>query len=221
MNKATHQKTKKTTSKKDKKENQPSEKKLIQRNRVKKYFLEASIAIIKEEGLENLTTKKIGDRAGYSYATIYNYFENFNELICISMIQLANECADFITANLKGDNILEVCSNFADLLVEYNATNTNIYYPFLSTAVDYSYFDNEQATHFMHPAYQIILNEIKSSSEFANIDEKEILVLMDIMTAIFHSALHFYIILKNPKTVEELKIIVRTQLQFMLEKYLN
>lgn len=221
MDKQTPKKLNKEKKKIDKQENKPSEKKMIQRNRVKKYFLEASIAIIKEEGLENLTTKKIGDRAGYSYATIYNYFENFNELICISMIQMAHECADHITANLKGDNILEVCSNFSDLLVEYNATNTNIYYPFLSTTIDYSYFDNDQATHFMHPAYQIILKEIKSSTEFSNINEDEILVLMDIMTAIFHSALHFYIILNNPKTVEELKKIVRTQLQFMLQRYLK
>lgn len=205
----------------DKQENQLSDKKTIQRKRVKKYFLDASIAIIKEEGLENLTTKKIGDRAGYSYATIYNYFENFNELICISMIQMANECADFITENLKGDNILDVCTNFSDLLVEYNATNTNIYYPFLSTAVDYTYFDNDQTTHFIHPAYEIILKRIKSSSEFSEISEEEILTLMDIMTAIFHSALHFYIILKNPKTVEELKQIVRQQLRFMLQRYLN
>ena len=78
--------------------------KQIQRDRVKKYFLDASVQIIKEEGLENLTTKKIGDKAGYSYATIYNYFENFNELICISMIIIAEECAEYILKNLKGDN---------------------------------------------------------------------------------------------------------------------
>lgn len=198
-----------------------SEKKTIQRNRVKKYFLDASIKIIKEEGLENLTTKKIGDKAGYSYATIYNYFENFNELICISMMRMADECADYIVKNLKGENLFETCINFTDLMIEYNALNPNIYYPFLSTTVDFSYFDNGETTHFMHPAYYILMDKISSSEEFRNVEKEEIVNLMDIMTAIFHSALHFYIVLKNPKNIDELKGIVHKQLKFMLSQYLQ
>ena len=116
------------------------DKKKIQRERVRGYFLEASIKIIKEEGLENLTTKKIGDSAGYSYATIYNYFENFNELICLSMESIALECAKYITENLEGESLYEISSNFIDLMVDFNAVNTNIYYPFLSTKVDFTFF---------------------------------------------------------------------------------
>lgn len=197
-----------------------SDKKQIQRGRVKKYFLDAAIEIIKEEGLENLTTKKIGDKAGYSYATIYNYFQNFNELVCISMVEMADECADYITKNLKGDDLKDICCNFSDLMVEFNATNTNIYYPFLSTNIDYTYFENQNNNHFIHPAYEIILEKIKSSDEFKDKESEDIVTLMDIFTSIFHSALHFYIILDNPKNIEELKSEVKKQVLFMLNNYL-
>jgi AcrR family transcriptional regulator len=196
------------------------DKKTIQRNRVTKYFLDASIEIIKDEGLANLTTKKIGDRAGYSYATIYNYFENFNELICLSMVQIADECAEYIVDNLQGENILDICCNFSDLMVQYNAVNSNIYYPFLSTTVDFSYFDNDENTHFIHPAYQILLDKIESSAEFKDIQHDEIITLMDILTAIFHSALHFFIILKNPKRIDQLKLDIKRQVTYVLKKYI-
>lgn len=192
----------------------------IQRERVSNYFLNATIEIIKEEGLDNLTTKKIGDRAGYSYATIYNYFENFNELICKAMLSMADECASFINENIKGNNIYELCYNFSDLMVEYNAKNPNIYYPFLSTSVDFSYFEDENNTHFIHPAYNIIFSEITKCPEMNNRDTKELYILLDIFTSIFHSALHFYIVLNNPKTIVDLKLIIKEQIRFLLEKFL-
>lgn len=188
-------------------------KKEIQRSRVKTYFIEAAIDIIKEEGLENLTTKKIGDKAGYSYATIYNYFENFNELVCICMSSIAIDCANFIKKNLKGNDIYEKSNSFIELIVKYNATNINIYYPFLSTKVDFSYFNNESSDHFLHPAYDLLLNVLK---EYNNSE-----LIADILTAIFNSALHFYIIHKNPKTIEELEHNLKTQINYVIKNILD
>ena len=77
------------------------EKRELQRNRMKRYFIDSAKALIEEEGLENLTTKKIGDRAGYSYATIYNYFENFNELICICIEEFSFEMKEYLKERIK------------------------------------------------------------------------------------------------------------------------
>ncbi len=49
--------------------------------RVKGYFLEASKQIISSEGAENISARKIAEIAGYSYATIYNYFKDIDELL--------------------------------------------------------------------------------------------------------------------------------------------
>lgn len=53
----------------------------LKRQRIKMYFLEAAKQIITEEGVENVSVRKVADMAGYSYPTLYNYFEDLNELL--------------------------------------------------------------------------------------------------------------------------------------------
>ena len=48
----------------------------IKKKRVMMYFIEAIQELILNEGIENLSIKKIADKAGYNTATIYNYFED-------------------------------------------------------------------------------------------------------------------------------------------------
>ena len=45
----------------------------IKKRRVMMYFIEATQDLILNEGIENLSIKKIADKAGYNTATIYNY----------------------------------------------------------------------------------------------------------------------------------------------------
>lgn len=52
----------------------------LQKERMTKYFLDAALEVIQKEGAEQLSARKVADVAGYSYATLYNYFEDMNEL---------------------------------------------------------------------------------------------------------------------------------------------
>ncbi len=45
------------------------------------YFLEAAKDMIQREGVESVSVRKVADVAGYSYATLYNYFEDLNHLL--------------------------------------------------------------------------------------------------------------------------------------------
>lgn len=58
-----------------------SKNKTIQRTRMWKYFVEATAQIILEEGVPNVTIRKIADLAGYNSATIYNYFSELSHLV--------------------------------------------------------------------------------------------------------------------------------------------
>jgi len=60
---------------------QPEDRQEIKKQRMKSYFLEAAKAAIKSEGADQLTVRKVADAAGYSYATIYNYFKDLNALL--------------------------------------------------------------------------------------------------------------------------------------------
>lgn len=53
----------------------------LKAQRARGYFLEAAKQIISSEGVESVSARKIADIAGYSYATIYNYFKDIDELL--------------------------------------------------------------------------------------------------------------------------------------------
>lgn len=61
--------------------------KSLQKKRIMKYFIDASIKIIETEGVSNVTIRKVSDLAGYNSATLYNYFENLDHLLFYSSIK--------------------------------------------------------------------------------------------------------------------------------------
>lgn len=53
-------------------------------------FISATRELISSEGIEHVSIRKIAARSGYNSATIYNYFQNVDELIdlaCISYLE--------------------------------------------------------------------------------------------------------------------------------------
>lgn len=67
----------------------------IQEERVKSYFIQATKEILKSEGLKALSVRAVADRAGYSYATMYNYFKDLNELVFYCVEDFFQECRTF------------------------------------------------------------------------------------------------------------------------------
>lgn len=53
----------------------------IKSQRVKSFFVEATKEIILSEGVEHVSIRKVAERAGYTFTTIYNYFRDLNELL--------------------------------------------------------------------------------------------------------------------------------------------
>jgi AcrR family transcriptional regulator len=72
------------------------EKKEIQEQRMKGYFIQAAKEMIKGEGLRSISVRNIADRAGYSYATMYNYFRDINDLIFLCVKDFQEECREFV-----------------------------------------------------------------------------------------------------------------------------
>lgn len=56
----------------------------IKQQRIMKYFIEAAEEVIKNEGIEAVTIRKTADLAGYTSATLYNYFDNLSHLIFLA-----------------------------------------------------------------------------------------------------------------------------------------
>lgn len=83
-------------------ETKSSDKKLIQKKRIIKYFIEAVRQIQEVEGLNSVTIRKVADIAGYNSATLYNYFENLDHLLLFASMDYFREYVNELPQCLKG-----------------------------------------------------------------------------------------------------------------------
>ena len=58
-----------------------NKKRQIRSQKVKESFIRVTKQIISEDGVENVSVRKVADMADYSYATVYNYFPDVNGLL--------------------------------------------------------------------------------------------------------------------------------------------
>lgn len=61
------------------------------RKRIMSYFIQATIELMEEEGIENLSVRKVANRAGYNGATLYHYFSNLEELELFASMKCLDE----------------------------------------------------------------------------------------------------------------------------------
>jgi AcrR family transcriptional regulator len=73
----------------------------IQEKRMKNYFIQATKEILKGEGLQSISVRNVADRAGYSYATLYNYFKDLNDLVFLCVSDFQEECHRFVKEQIK------------------------------------------------------------------------------------------------------------------------
>jgi len=96
----------------------------IQEQRVRQYFIDATKDILKGEGLKAVNVRAVAERAGYSYATLYNYFTDLNELIFICVNDFSNECRDFVAeqshqSNAGSERIKAKAKAFINYFTQY------------------------------------------------------------------------------------------------------
>jgi AcrR family transcriptional regulator len=100
------------------------DKKELQEQRMKGYFIEATKEMLKGEGLKSISVRSIADRAGYSFATMYNYFRDVKDLIFVCVKDFQEECAEFVkveTINSPNglDKIRDITKAYIKYFVQY------------------------------------------------------------------------------------------------------
>lgn len=96
----------------------------IQEKRMKGYFIQATKDILKGEGIKSVSVRNIADKAGYSYATLYNYFKDVNDLIFLCVNDFQEECKQYVADNTKKsltgpDKIKAMVLAYINYFVEY------------------------------------------------------------------------------------------------------
>ena len=59
----------------------------LKKKRIMNFFMDAAEKIARKDGIENLSIRNIADEAGYNSATLYNYFENLDQLIAFVVVR--------------------------------------------------------------------------------------------------------------------------------------
>lgn len=98
--------------------------KAIQEERMKGYFLNAAKELIRGEGLEVVSTRNVAERAGYSYATLYNYFKDVRDLVFSCVEDFMTECREFVSKEVPGTvsgekALIAISNSYTRFFVQY------------------------------------------------------------------------------------------------------
>lgn len=96
----------------------------VQEKRMKEYFIEATKEILRGEGLRAVSVRNISEKAGYSYATLYNYFRDVKDLIFECVQDFSDDCEDFILKKTKNtprgiERIKDITKAYAQYFIQY------------------------------------------------------------------------------------------------------
>jgi len=100
------------------------DKKEIQETRIRGYFIEATREMLKGEGIRSINVRAVAERAGYSYATLYNYFKDIKELVFICVKGFQDEAGTFINESTSKvpqgrEKIRAIMKSYISYFVQY------------------------------------------------------------------------------------------------------
>lgn len=109
--------------------------KLKQRQRTTRIFIEAAAEIINSEGIDALTIRKVADVAAYNSATLYNYFENLEHLKSLTALIFLSEYTKELDSCTKiSNNSYELNENIWLLFYRHSYRRPKIYYSIFGTS---------------------------------------------------------------------------------------
>lgn len=194
------------------------DKKTIQKNRMMSYFIEAAKEIIKEDGIQSLSVRKVGDRAGYSYATIYNYFKDLNTLLYYCLLDYMDECYEYLKEKLKDtmefrERIVMLSTSY----VEYFAKNHHQF--------QLIFLENlgEPPMELLERLYRpyvavLVYEEITEYAKRANIKPDDAEILNNLISSSIHGKLLMYLKGRNNSEVNVLINSIKAELEFLIDK---
>lgn len=199
-------------------------KKDIQKKRMMGYFIDAAKQIIEREGIQSLSVRKVGDIAGYSYATIYNYFKDLNTLLHYCILDYLDECYKYVIERLEGsiDNESDVNDRARIELMslsyaEYFIKNPNRFQ--LMFVEDLGEPPDEILERFYKPAVGVLLyNEIRKYAYKKNLNPKDAETLSDVISYSMHGKLLMYLKGRKKTDMNGLIKSIKIELDFIFSK---
>lgn len=102
----------------------------IKKKRVMTYFIEATEKLIREDGVDGVSIRKIASEAGYNSATLYNYFEDLEHLVLFASVRYLRDYVARLEKALYGKkmNALEQYRTVYEVFSDVCFTNPEIFH---------------------------------------------------------------------------------------------
>lgn len=192
------------------------DKKEIQRQRMMKYFIVAAKEIIKEEGISCVTARKIGEKAGYSYATIYNYFSDLNEVLIYCVFDFLEKCYKYLIS-FKNDKIdcKEQVIVYSIAYFKYFNENPDMFQ--LIFVEDLGNPSEEVIK--KRPSVSILLKEtIIQCAKEGYIKEENIDLLGELIASSIHGKLLFLLKKRSIEELDNVIVSIKNEIEFLINK---
>lgn len=103
------------------------DKKELQEQRIRGYFIQAAKEMLKGEGLRSINVRSVAEKAGYSFATLYNYFRDIKDLVFLCVKDFQDECQEYVTGEAKKckrgkDRIKAITLAYLKYFIQYPGT---------------------------------------------------------------------------------------------------
>lgn len=193
------------------------DKKEIQRQRMMKYFIDAAKEIIKEEGTNALTARKVGEKAGYSYATIYNYFKDLNGLLIYCVFDFLEDCYRYMKdLKVEAKNSKEKFIQYSLEYFKYFAQRPDLFHIiFIKHHGEASY---EIIKEQKQPSVALLLREtLEMCAKDGYITEENVDLLGELATSSIHGKLLFFLKGKHEGTLEDVIVTIEKEINFLIE----
>ncbi|NLV59736.1 MAG: TetR/AcrR family transcriptional regulator [Clostridiales bacterium] len=159
--------------------------------RIRSYFIEAAKEIIMRDGVENVSVRKVANLAGYSYATIYNYFSDLNQLLQETKLCMIRDVIVYM-GSVQGEKVsnLDEVKRINRMYALYYLEHPHVFRFFYSyrltneLKVTKHYFDYEAS---WHNTYQCLVTDGTIREEDVSIVGKTIIYALHGLLALFFS----------------------------------
>lgn len=160
--------------------------KMLKIQRMRGYFIDAVNEIIDDEGIEAITARKVSSKAGYNVSTLYNYFDNLDHLLSVSLTEHIGAFIECIIKHSKESD--KSYDKYKDIWFEFSEhafRSPVIYYYIFFKNLDSDVSEVFDAYFSEHKDnWNLLSDEMKKMFSEKNIYKRDILFLESLFPSI-------------------------------------
>lgn len=194
------------------------DKKKKQRDRMIRVFIDAAKEIIEKDGVQSLSARNVGDVAGYSYATIYNYFKDMKELAAYCAFDYLKDCYEkMISIGNDQTEIVDIIIEQSLFYFNHFSNKPNQFHLiFIDDLGDYPEKMSKVSEGI--DVGLLLKKQLSIAAEDGYINNKDIDVLHQLIGSSIHGKLLY--MLRNREAIPKsfFEEVIRRELNFMFQR---